>query len=111
MEAFPTPVGMNRVLPQPNLPVMGVPHTRGVLFSLTARSMRFSSFLTSASDMLFSSCAISWSMAIISACKSWILKVGKSLFYLAFCQDISVNFIFTVVFKVDTNLASSASSR
>jgi hypothetical protein len=41
-------------------------------------------------------------MAIISACKSWILKVGKSLFYLAFCQDISVNFIFTVVFKVDT---------
>jgi len=28
--------------------------------------------------------------------------VGKNLFYLAFCQDISVNFIFTVVFKVDT---------
>jgi hypothetical protein len=28
--------------------------------------------------------------------------VGKSLFYLAFCQDISVNFTFTVVFKVDT---------
>jgi len=73
-----------------------------VLFSLTARSMRFSSFLTSASDMLFSSCAISWSMAIILACKSWILKVIKSWFYLAFCQDISVNFIFTVVFKVDT---------
>ena len=77
-----------------------------VLFSLTTRSMRFSSFLTSASDTLFSSCAISWSMAIISACKSWILKVGKSLFYLAFCQDIPVNFIFTVVFKVDTDFAS-----
>jgi hypothetical protein len=46
-------------------------------------------------------------MAIISACKSWILKVRKSLFYLVFCQDISVNFIFTVVFKVDTIYSSS----
>jgi len=32
--------------------------------------------------------------------------VGKSLFYLAFCQDIPVNFIFTVIFKVDTKKSS-----
>jgi hypothetical protein len=41
-------------------------------------------------------------MAIISACKSWMFKVGKNQFYWVFCQDISVTFIFTVVFKVDT---------
>jgi hypothetical protein len=43
-------------------------------------------------------------MAIISACKSWMFKVGKNQFYWVFCQDISVTFIFTVVFKVDTFL-------
>ena len=73
------------------------------LRALVLTAQRFSSILTSASDTLFWSCAISWSMAIISACKSWILKVGNSLFYLAFCQDIPVIFIFTVVFKVDTS--------
>jgi hypothetical protein len=31
-----------------------------------------------------------------------MFKVGKNQFYWVFCQDISVTFIFTVVFKVDT---------
>jgi hypothetical protein len=37
-----------------------------------------------------------------------MFKVGKNQFYWAFCQDISVNFIFTLVFKVDTIRASKS---
>jgi len=41
-------------------------------------------------------------MAFISACKSWMFKEGKVLFFLSCCQGILVAFVFAMDFKVDT---------
>ncbi|MDD5269554.1 MAG: hypothetical protein PHO08_21020, partial [Methylococcales bacterium] len=46
-------------------------------------------------------------MAFISACKSWMFKERKNLYFLICCQDILVAFEFAMDFKVDTFLGLS----
>ncbi|MDD5269191.1 MAG: hypothetical protein PHO08_19080, partial [Methylococcales bacterium] len=41
-------------------------------------------------------------MAFISACKSWMFKERKNLYFLICCQGILVAFEFAMDFKVDT---------
>ncbi|MFA5924712.1 MAG: hypothetical protein WC856_26070, partial [Methylococcaceae bacterium] len=46
------------------------------------------------------------SMAFISACKSWMFKERKNLYFLICCQGILVAFEFAMDFKVDTQKSS-----
>jgi adenine-specific DNA-methyltransferase len=46
-------------------------------------------------------------MAFISACKSWMFKERKNLYFLICCQGILVAFEFAMDFKVDTQKTTS----
>ncbi|MDD5267707.1 MAG: transposase, partial [Methylococcales bacterium] len=48
------------------------------------------------------------SMAFISACKSWMFKERKNLYFLICCQGILVAFEFAMDFKVDTSKRGNA---
>jgi hypothetical protein len=50
-------------------------------------------------------------MAFISACKSWMFKERKNLYFLICCQGILVAFEFAMDFKVDTPKAYAAAHR